>query len=113
MAYNEHLSDRIESILNQKHINYVGKKMMGGIAYMVDGKMCIGVIKDNMMARVGPDAYDAALLREGCREMDFTKRPMKGFVFVKPEGWDMDADLEYWIDLCLAFNPFAKASKKR
>jgi len=113
MAYNEHLSDRIESILNQKHVHFEGKKMMGGIAFMVDGKMSVGVIKDNMMARVGPDAYEAALVRKGCREMDFTKRPMKGYVYVEPEGWDMDADLEYWIDLCLAFNPFAKASKKR
>ena len=80
---------------------------------MVDGKMCVGVIKDNLMARVGPEAYDAALTRKACREMDFTKRPMKGYVFVEPEGWDMDADLEYWIDLCLAFNPFAKSSKKK
>ena len=113
MAYNEHLSDRIRSALIEKHINFEEKKMMGGLVYMVEAKMCIGVVKDNMMARVGPDAYEAALSCKGCREMDFTKRPMKGFVFIEPEGWDMDVDLEYWIDLCLAFNPFAKASKKK
>ncbi len=69
--------------------------MMGGLTFMVDDKMCLGVVKESLMARIDPDIYDEALLRNGCREMDFTKRPMKGFVFVDPEGVDMDADLAY------------------
>ena len=65
------------------------------------------------MARVGPEIYEDALTKKGCREMDFTRRPMKGFVYVEPEGIDMDKDLEYWVDLCLEFNPKAKSSRKR
>lgn len=80
---------------------------------MVDDKMCAGVVKDNLMARVGPGLYPDALKRMGAREMDFTKRPVKGFVFVDPEGWDMDRDLDGWIDMCLEYNPQATSSKKK
>ncbi len=80
---------------------------------MVDEKMCVGVIKDKLMARIDPEVYDEALSRTGCREMDFTKRPMKGFVFVDPLGTDMYEDLEYWVNLALEFNPKARSSKKK
>ena len=80
---------------------------------MVDDKMCVGVHTDQLMARIGPEAYDSALLRRGCRPMDFTGRPLKGFVFVDPEGIDLEEDLDYWLELCLAFNPLAKSSKKK
>ena len=89
------------------------KKMMGGIAFMVDNKMCVGVVKNEMMARVGPDAEEEALSNPLARPMDFTGRPMKGYLFVTPEGVDTDEQLSNWIDLCLAFNPHAKASKKK
>lgn len=79
---------------------------------MVDDKMCLGIIKNNLMARVGPENYKNALQKDGCREMDFTGKAMNGFVFVEPEGIDMDDDLDYWIELCLDFNPFAKSSKR-
>ena len=65
------------------------------------------------MARIGLDAYEDALIKEGCSEMNFTGRKMKGYVFVEADAFDMEVDLEYWIDLCLAFNPFAIASKKK
>ncbi len=112
MAYDEFLAERILNILNKKRITFSVKKMMGGLTYMVDGKMCIGVVKNNMMARIGPKAYDEALKQTGCKEMSFTGRPIKGYVFIEPEGVDMEKDLEYWIQLCLDFNPLAKASKK-
>ncbi len=80
---------------------------------MVDEKMCIGVVKDSLMARIDPEKYNEALSKKGCREMDFTGRSMKGFVFVGPEGVDLEEDLGYWTDLCLEFNPKAKASKKK
>lgn len=113
MAYNEHLADRINQILKSKGVHFGEKKMMGGMAMMVDGKMCVGVIRDQLMARVGPNFYNEALTKKGAREMDFTKRPMKGFVFVDPEGWDLDTDLEYWIDVCLEFNPQAVSAKQK
>ncbi|MFC2080651.1 TfoX/Sxy family protein [Bacteroidota bacterium] len=99
--------------LNEKAASFEEKEMMGGLTFMVNGKMCVGIIKESMMARIGPDAYSEALKKKGCREMDFTKRPLKGFVYVDPEGYDMDEDLEYWISLALEYNPKAKSSKKK
>ncbi len=75
--------------------------------------MCVGIVKDHLMARVGEENYTIALSKEGAREMDFTGRPMKGYVFVHPEGIDFEEDLEYFIQLALEFNPFAKSSKRK
>lgn len=111
MAYDEHLAERIDRILKQRKVVSEVKNMMGGLCYMVDGKMCFGVITNDLMVRIDPDEYQNALKREGAREMDFTKKPMKGFVFVSPEGVDLDDDLEDWIEMALEFNPKAKASK--
>jgi TfoX/Sxy family transcriptional regulator of competence genes len=113
MAYNEHLGERIRKVLKEKRVRYEERMMMGGLCFMVNDKMCIGVVKDMLMARIDPVIYERALKRTGCHEMDFTGRPMKGYVFVDPIGMDMDKDLEYWIHLCLEFNPQAKASKKK
>jgi TfoX/Sxy family transcriptional regulator of competence genes len=113
MAYNEFLADRIRQALKEKRVSSEERKMMGGLCFMVDDKMCIGVQEDNLMARIDPEIYDEALTREGCREMDFTGRPMKGFVFVDSRGYDLDSDLDSWVQLCLEFNPMAKSSKKK
>jgi len=113
MAYNEYLQERINSILNEKRVQYDARKMMGGLVYMIDDKMCLGIVKDDLMARVGTEDYDKLMEREGARPMDFTKRPMKGYIFIAPEGVDYEADLEFWVQKCIDFNPFAKASKKR
>ena len=113
MAYDEALAARINRILKDKKVSYEDKKMMGGLCYMVDDKMCVGIVKDELMARIGEAAMESALARRGCRQMDFTGRPMKGYVFVGGEGIDMDQDLESWVQLALDFNPMAKSSKKR
>ena len=94
-------------------VGFEDKNMMGGLCFMVDDKMCAGVVKNELMARIGPQAYEDALKKKGCKEMNFTGRSMAGYVFVESEGMDTDEDLEYWIDLCLAFNPEAKSSKKK
>ncbi len=86
---------------------------MGGLCYMVDDKMCVGVEKSRLMVRLDPQIYEDSLTRKGCVPMDFTGRPMTGFVFVEAEGMDQDRDLEYWVQVALEFNPKAKASKKR
>ena len=86
---------------------------MGGLCFMVNGKMCAGIIDDALMARIGPQFYLEALQKPGCREMDFTGRPLKGFVYVDAEGIDEDEDLAYWVQLCLDFNPRAKSSRKK
>jgi TfoX/Sxy family transcriptional regulator of competence genes len=112
MAYDQHLAERIKKVLKAKRKSFEEKKMMGGLCFMVNDKMCMGVEKDRLMARIGPDAYEQALRKKGCREMDFTGKPMKGYVYLEPAVLDLDDDLEYWVNLCLAFNPKAKSSKK-
>ncbi len=113
MAYDEWMADRIRQALKEQGAACEEKKMMGGLCFMVDDKMCVGVVKGMLMARIDPDRYDEALARKGCRAMDFTGRPMKGFVFVEPDGLDTDIDLAYWVGMCLEFNPRAKSSKRR
>lgn len=80
---------------------------------MLNGKMCIGVVKDEMMCRIDPEVYAMALEKRGCREMVFTGKPMKGYVFVAEEGMKSKKDFDYWINLCVEFNNKAKASKKK
>lgn len=111
MAYDEQLADRIKNSLDRRKVKYAEKKMFGGLCFMVDDKMMMGVEKDRLMARIDPEDEGKALKRKGARQMDFTGRPMKGFVYIDEKGFDMDDDLEYWISLCLKYNP--KASKKK
>lgn len=113
MAFNEQLADKLRIELEQRSVHYEEKKMMGGLCIMVDDKMCIGVIKDDLMARIGPHVYEDFLKRPSARVMDFTKRPMKGYLYVNAEGWDDDKELGIWIDQCLTFNKEAKSSKKK
>ena len=113
MAYDNHLASRIQRILEQKKVSFEAKKMMGGLCFMVDDKMCCGVVNNQLMARIHPDDYQKALQAPGCSRMEFTGRPMKGFVFVGDEGIDLGKDLEYWVQQCLNFNPLAKSSKKK
>lgn len=113
MAYDEYLAERIARQLRAEGFAYEEKKMMGGIAFMVDGKMCVGVMKSELMARVGPDGEGKALGMTGARPMDFTGRPMRGYISVGPEGTDRDESLAAFIRMALDFNPQAKASRKR
>lgn len=112
MAYDITLAERIRRSLKERN-DVVEKKMMGGLTFMVSNKMCVGVVNDDLMARVGPDAYDASLTQPGCRRMDFTGREMKGFVFVGPEGTKSDRSLQTWIDKALAYNPVAPKSRSK
>jgi TfoX/Sxy family transcriptional regulator of competence genes len=113
MAYNEHLAERIRRSFSRRNVRFEEKRMMGGLCFMVDSKMCVGVERNRLMARIDPEACDAALRKEGCTPMDFTGRPMRGFVFVNPTGLTTDSELDDWLNLALDFNPKAKASKRR
>lgn len=113
MAWDTSLEQRIRRYFEAAKVAHESKRMMGGLCFRVDGKMCVGIEKDCLMARIGPDANDAALTRKGCRPMDFTGRPMRGFVFIGREGFESDQDLNHWLELALAYNPAAKPSKKR
>lgn len=112
MAFNEKLAVRIRKALDGvKNMNE--KEMMGGLTFMVNDKMCIGVIKDEMMCRIDPELQEVALKKEGCRIMDFTGRPMKGYVMVSESGMKAKKEFDFWINLCLDFNKRAKSSKKK
>ncbi len=119
MAYDEFLADRIRQHLKDKHIHFDELKMMGGLCFKVDNKMLCGIHIDKkygdslLMARIGENVYLNELEKPECLPMDFTGRPMRGYIFVTPDGFDTDDDLSYWVDLCLAFNPLAKASKSK
>ena len=113
MAYDELLADRLRDALNTRKTEYREMKMMGGLCFMVDDKMCIGIVKESLMARIDPEEEDDLLSKEGSKPMDFTGRPMKGYLFIEPEGVDMDEDLDFWVEKCLDFNPKAKSNKKK
>jgi hypothetical protein len=113
MAYDEELADRVRRVFHDRNIAFAEKRMMGGLCFMVDGKMCVGVEKERLMVRLDPAMYEDALGRKGCVPMDFTGRPMRGFVFVNVEGFATTRDLASWLDLALEFNPRAVSSKKK
>ena len=106
------LADRVARIFAARAVPFESKRMMGGLVFMVRGKMCVGVESHRLMARIGPDAETAALQRPGCRPMDFTGRPMRGFVFVEAAHLRTERQLASWLELALAFNPDAKPSSK-
>ena len=102
MAYNENLASRIREQLS--HLpNIEEKAMMGGLTFMYNDKMCLGIIRDEMMCRIDPELHEHAVERTGCRTMDFTNRPMKGYVLTDERGMSSEKDFNYWIDLALDF----------
>jgi TfoX/Sxy family transcriptional regulator of competence genes len=101
MAYDEKLAERMRALLEGKR-GITEKKMFGGIAILCNGKMCCGVLKDDLVARVGADGYDKALAKPHVRPMDFTGRPMKGYVYVAPAALRDKRSLQRWLDVCLA-----------
>ncbi|HQQ97061.1 MAG TPA: TfoX/Sxy family protein [Cyclobacteriaceae bacterium] len=112
MAYDQKLAARIRTGLSKvKRVEE--KEMMGGLTFMVNGKMCVGIIKDELMCRIDPEGHESAVEKQGCRTMDFTGRPMKGYIMVDSTGMKSDAELASWLALALEFNKKAKASKKK
>lgn len=112
MAYNEQLADSVRELISLTHKVTEEKKMFGGLCFMVNDKMCVGVEKERLMVRLNPDLMDKVMEREGCKPMDFTGRIMKGYVFVDIEALNTKMKLAYWINLALDYNAIAKASKK-
>jgi len=113
MPYNEKLADRTRELIALTHKNVEEKKMFGGLCFMVNDKMCVGVEQERLMVRLDPAKYDAVMEKEGCTPMDFTGKVMKGYVFVAIEALNTKKKLEYWIKLALEYNAIAKASKKK
>ena len=97
MAYDEGVAERVREVV-QSRPGITERKMFGGLAFMSHGHMFVGVLGSRLMARVGPMAYSDALMKPHVREMDFTGKPMKGYVFVESDGYESDAALEFWVN---------------
>jgi len=102
MPYDDGVAQRVrEALIDQSDV--VEKKMFGGLAFMVRGHMCCGIVGAELMVRVGPEGYESALSQPHARKMDFTGKPMKGFVYVAAAGFEDDGDLQSWVDRGLRF----------
>jgi hypothetical protein len=102
MGFDESLAARIRDALARKR-DVEEKKMFGGVGFLLHGNMLVGVWKDSLIARLGPDNYDDVLLEPHVRQFDITGRPMKGWVLIGPEGIEDDEQLDGWIERATKF----------
>ncbi len=102
MAYDKGLAERLRNIFADQP-DVIEREMFGGLAFMVAGNMCCGVSDDRLMARVGPENYQQALSRSHTAVMDFTGKPLKGFIYIWPEGYESEEQLSEWVTQCLEF----------
>ena len=110
MAYDEKLADRIRRALEGR-AGVTEKKMFGGLAFLLGGKMFCGIVKDELMVRVGPDRHEESIAKPHARTMDFTGRPMKGFVFVGAAGCRTEKAVKPWVERGAAFVSTLGAAK--
>lgn len=113
MSYNEKLTNNVRELIAATHRKVEEKKMFGGLCFMVDDKMCVGVNTGRMMVRLDPAIYETVLEQEGCTPMVHGGRMMKGYVYVSESALTTKKKLEYWINLALAFNLVAQPAKKK
>ena len=102
MAYDETLAARLKQAFGKTKV--VEKHMFGGLAMMLRGHMCCGIVGDKLMVRVGPVQYEAALKMKHAQPMKFTGKAMKGMVYVLPEGCNTPEKIVPWLKLALIFN---------
>ncbi|MCG6913452.1 TfoX/Sxy family protein [bacterium BMS3Abin03] len=112
MAYNKKLANRIREALAEIP-SVEGKKMFGGLAFMVNGKMCINASGENLMCRFDPALQKEISKRKGYKKMIMGGREYKGYCYVKPEGFKTKKEFEYWIRLCIDYNKKVKTKPKR
>lgn len=102
MAYNEELAGRIRKIFPRES-GVTEKKMFGGLSFLLQGKMVCGILKDDLVVRIDPNETDELLDKPHVRPMDFTGRPMKGFLYISPGALNTDRELENWIELSVDY----------
>lgn len=113
MAYSTELADRVrESLAVRTQLPVAEKRMFGGLAFLVDGKMCVNVSGDRLMCRFDPNRQEEIARSKGYSPMIMKGREYSGYCYVSAEAVAPPKDLELWIDRCLAFNPRAKSSRK-
>ncbi|WP_336687143.1 TfoX/Sxy family protein [Chryseobacterium bernardetii] len=114
MAYNIELADKVREWLTNIHdIKIEEKKMFGGLAFLVNDKMCINISHDNLMCRYNPDREEEVAEKNGFLPMIMRGKQLKEYCYVEPIGFQKPEDFEYWMRLCLEYNNLAKASKKK
>ena len=102
MAYDELVAQRVRRVLRRRR-GITEKKMFGGLAFLLNGNMCCGVIDDNVVLRLGKDGAEKALKKRHTREMDFTGTPLSSMVYLRPAGYKSDDDLKDWIGRATTF----------
>lgn len=113
MAFNETLANRVRELLSAREKKIEEKRMFGGLCFMVNDKMCVGVESGRLMVRFNPEITDEVMEKEGVTPMDFTGKVMKGYAFVDIDVLNSKKKVEYWINLALDYNKIAKASKPK
>jgi len=113
MAYNETLANRVRELIAETHNRIEEKKMFGGLCFMVNDKMSIGVEAERLMLRIDPALYESLLEKDGCTPMNFTGKPMKGYVYVDQDVLKGKKQLQYWVGLALEYNKVAKVAKNK
>jgi len=102
MPFDERVAQRVRDILAEE-CPAKERRMFGGLAFMVNGHMCCGIVGEDLVVRVGAEGHEQALSQPHARAMDFTGRPMTGFVYVGPAGYPTKAALKTWINRGLRF----------
>jgi hypothetical protein len=102
MAFSESLAARIREAVARRR-GVVEKKMFGGVGFLLNGNMLVGIWKTSLIARLGPEEAEKALEEPNVVEFDITGKPMKGWVMVEAEGVESDAQLAGWIERASAF----------
>ncbi len=102
MAFDEGLAERVRELFAGKR-GFTEKKMFGGLCFLLDGNMVVGISKNELMIRFAHEQHDDVMRMKHVRPMDFTKKPMKGYAFVGPKAFESSADLERWVERCVKF----------
>jgi hypothetical protein len=114
MAYNHQLANRVrEALVDIPDLKIEEKKMFSGLAFMVNGKMCVNVSGDGLMCRFDPTRHEEIAERNGYEPMVMRGQELKGYCYVNPDGFKIQNDFKFWLDICLDFNDRAKVSKKK
>ncbi|HEV3326652.1 MAG TPA: TfoX/Sxy family protein [Puia sp.] len=113
MAYNEKLADRVRELIAAREDRVEEKLMFGGLTFMVNDKICVGVKSDRILVRIDPNIYDQEALGDAVTPMIHSGREMKGFLFVGEEVVNTRGKLKRWVDLALEYNPKAQAAGKK
>ncbi len=112
MAFNEELANRVRMRLARVR-GVSEKKMFGGLCFLINGNMALGLLNDDLMVRVGADSYEKLLAEPHVRKMDFTGKPMKGFLYVGSKGSDSNENLKKWVSEGIAFARSLPAKEKK